>query len=528
MSILPRGMTLGSTRQVPADDRHLATRSELGARLRVLMGGYAAEQVVLGEPSSGAENDLRRATEIAYDMVAHYGMSDAVGPVFHEHRAEHPFLGLRLAEGSQLGPAAEGQVDAEVQRTLTAAAADARALVEQHRRILDRLVGELLARETVEQDDLPRAARGDSRGRRVMRPLVTAITTVCAWEDAWFATSRNRCTRRVATSPSWPWSEPCYSSATMKVRQEAIPGSGLPIAALLGLLGASIGLFMVWNGLLWRAPREASHVSRFVVSYLAVVPLGAAMLLALRRWSWTHLITTTFVVWSIKLVVTAALYQAFARGTATQLVAVAPPAVTSSAPGRNDYRAAVSFASGTVAGHVRLHGAALAGAVVLLDAPLPGRAVPAAQKMDLVVSGSRYAEPLYLAHVDDAIDLVNRDGVLHTAHLTGAGTMPQNRPMPPSADPQRLSLTEPGLYHLRCDNHPGEATWIVVVDHPYATRTGADGAFRLDGVAAGDARLVVLAPDGAAVRRAEQHASVQAGETVEPVIDLDRAPEISP
>jgi cell division protease FtsH len=154
VTIIPRGMTLGSTRQLPGEDRHVATRSELGARLAVLLGGYAAESVVLGETSSGAENDLRRATEIAYDMIAHYGMSDAVGPVFYEHRVEHPFLGQRLASESGIGDAAQSLVDTEVQRVLGAAAAEAKALVEKNRSKLDRLVAALLDRETVEQAEL--------------------------------------------------------------------------------------------------------------------------------------------------------------------------------------------------------------------------------------------------------------------------------------------------------------------------------------------------------------------------------------
>ena len=122
----------------------------------MLLGGYAAERAVLGETSSGAENDLRRATEIAYDMVAHFGMSDAVGPVFYEHRAEHPFLGQRLASESGLGDAATNLVDTEVQRALAAAAAQATGLVEKHRAKLDRLVAALLDRETVEQEELVR------------------------------------------------------------------------------------------------------------------------------------------------------------------------------------------------------------------------------------------------------------------------------------------------------------------------------------------------------------------------------------
>ena len=154
VTIIPRGMTLGSTRQLPGEDKHVATRSELASRLRVLLGGYAAEAAVLGETSSGAENDLRQATDIAYDMVAHYGMSDAIGPVFYEHRSEHPFLGQRLASESALGDAATNLIDAEVQRALGAAVAEARAVVQKHRDKLDRLVQALLDRETVDHDEI--------------------------------------------------------------------------------------------------------------------------------------------------------------------------------------------------------------------------------------------------------------------------------------------------------------------------------------------------------------------------------------
>jgi cell division protease FtsH len=118
----------------------------------VLLGGYAAEQIVLGETSSGAENDLRQATEIAYDMIAHYGMSDAVGPVFYEHHVEHPFLGQRLASETTLGEAAVNLVDTEVQRALSTAASEARGLVQQNRAMLDRLVSALLEHETVERE----------------------------------------------------------------------------------------------------------------------------------------------------------------------------------------------------------------------------------------------------------------------------------------------------------------------------------------------------------------------------------------
>ena len=71
-------------------------QAELESRLRVLMGGYAAERLVLGSISTGAENDLKEATRLASHMVAHYGMSERLGPVYYDHEAEHPFLGQRI------------------------------------------------------------------------------------------------------------------------------------------------------------------------------------------------------------------------------------------------------------------------------------------------------------------------------------------------------------------------------------------------------------------------------------------------
>src|SRR5262249_8077217 len=97
VSILPRGMSLGATQQWTANGKHILTEPELAAKLTVLMGGYAAETTLYGNVSSGSEHDLRQATDFAFRMVAHYGMSERVGPMFHEQRVEHPFLGQRLA-----------------------------------------------------------------------------------------------------------------------------------------------------------------------------------------------------------------------------------------------------------------------------------------------------------------------------------------------------------------------------------------------------------------------------------------------
>ncbi|HMJ52246.1 MAG TPA: ATP-dependent zinc metalloprotease FtsH [Polyangiaceae bacterium] len=154
VSILPRGMALGATHQTPSADKHIMTQPEIDARLRVLMAGYAAERIVYGNPSSGAENDLRRATELAIKMVAHFGMSENVGPVFYEHRNEHPFLGQMLATEGATSDATIHLIEQEARRVLLRASEDAKKTIMQHRDPLDRLVAALLATETVDRTEL--------------------------------------------------------------------------------------------------------------------------------------------------------------------------------------------------------------------------------------------------------------------------------------------------------------------------------------------------------------------------------------
>jgi cell division protease FtsH len=154
VSIIPRGMALGVTQQTPAADRHIMTQAELEARLQVLMGGYAAERVVLGDVSTGAENDLKEATKLATKMVANYGMSKKLGAVFYDHEAEHAFLGHRVATESGTSDATTFAIEAEARETLTAALAGATAAIERQRAQLDALVNALLEHESLEQKDL--------------------------------------------------------------------------------------------------------------------------------------------------------------------------------------------------------------------------------------------------------------------------------------------------------------------------------------------------------------------------------------
>jgi len=164
ISILPRGMSLGATEQTAAEDRHLTTRGELDAKLAVLFGGYASEVGVLGQLSTGSERDLHQATDLASHMVAHYGMSDMLGPVYYEHQEAHAFLGHRIATESGPSDATVHVIEEQARRLLGEARDRAAAIIQHHRDVLERLIERLVERETIERTELseilgPRPAR---------------------------------------------------------------------------------------------------------------------------------------------------------------------------------------------------------------------------------------------------------------------------------------------------------------------------------------------------------------------------------
>jgi cell division protease FtsH len=150
VTILPRGMALGLTQQNLGEDRHLATQPELEAKLCVLLGGYAAEELIFQSLSSGSENDLKQATDLAYKMVAHYGMSEEVGPVYHEHHTEHPFLGQQLATDGGVSDATIHAIENEARRILGRSLEQAKERITAHRETLQRLVDVLLEQESIE------------------------------------------------------------------------------------------------------------------------------------------------------------------------------------------------------------------------------------------------------------------------------------------------------------------------------------------------------------------------------------------
>ena len=154
ITIIPRGFgALGFTMQRPREDRYLTTRTELRHRIAVLLGGRTAERLVLGEISTGAADDIKRASEMARDMVMRFGMSNELGNVvYSEQRSQ--FLQNDIAQVSASEHTRE-QIDAAVAHLLGDAASLADAILTHHRADLDRLAEQLLARETLTAKDMP-------------------------------------------------------------------------------------------------------------------------------------------------------------------------------------------------------------------------------------------------------------------------------------------------------------------------------------------------------------------------------------
>lgn len=292
----------------------------------------------------------------------------------------------------------------------------------------------------------------------------------------------------------------------------------------------SVALFLLWDGPLWAAKREASHVGRFAWSYLLVIPAAATLLAVARRFTWSHLIAATCSAWGIKLVVTSGLYFALARGTAHIPVAPVTPVSSKTrvalAP---DYRPARgAFASGAVTGSVVRGGQPVAGAVVLVNEPAPGLPLPdEAPPFRLTIEGSRYRGLVYLGRADAAYEVESKDAALHTLHVYDGERAVMNMPVPAGNKPHSFAAPERGIYDVRCDTHGSERAALVVVDHPYVTRTGESGELALSQVPAGPIILVVVAPGEGGeslVRRIP--ARVEASETTVVHIDLS-TPEVA-
>jgi cell division protease FtsH len=153
VTIIPRGMALGLTMQLPIDDKHTYTKTYLEGTLTVLMGGRCAEEIFLGHITTGAGNDIERATDISRKMVCDWGMS-SLGPLAYGKKEEAIFLGREIAQHRDYSEDTAIRIDQEVHRIVTTAYNNARGVLENNRETLERIALALLDREVLDATEL--------------------------------------------------------------------------------------------------------------------------------------------------------------------------------------------------------------------------------------------------------------------------------------------------------------------------------------------------------------------------------------
>ena len=160
VSIIPRGRAGGYTLLLPKEDRHYMTKNQLLDQITMLMGGRVAEMLVLKEISTGAQNDLERATEIARKMVMEYGMSEELGPLTLGRKQDTPFLGRDLARDRNYSEEVAFAIDQEVRKIIDQCYQRAKTLLEENLSTLHLVAGKLMEKETLEAEEFNRLMEG--------------------------------------------------------------------------------------------------------------------------------------------------------------------------------------------------------------------------------------------------------------------------------------------------------------------------------------------------------------------------------
>ncbi len=172
VTIIPRGRALGLTQQLPTEDRLSMTREFALNQIAILMGGRAAEEIIFNQKTTGAGNDIERATELARSMVTEWGMSDEIGPLNFAAGKQEVFLGRDFSQGdSGHSQETSQRIDKEIRRIVTEQYQRARTLLDENRHSLEAVAEALLDYETIDGDDIDRLCRGE----KIERPLRPAV-----------------------------------------------------------------------------------------------------------------------------------------------------------------------------------------------------------------------------------------------------------------------------------------------------------------------------------------------------------------
>jgi cell division protease FtsH len=160
VSIIGRGQALGYTISLPGEDRFLTTRAELTDTMAMTLGGRAAEEIVFGEITTGASNDLEKVTETAKQMVMRYGMSERLGPRVFGHDRSMPFLGREFSSEPDYSDEIAREIDDEIRRIVEEAHQSAKDILVEHREDLERVSNLLLERETIDAEQFVKLLAG--------------------------------------------------------------------------------------------------------------------------------------------------------------------------------------------------------------------------------------------------------------------------------------------------------------------------------------------------------------------------------
>jgi cell division protease FtsH len=175
ITILPRGRALGYTMVLPDEDKYSQTRAELLDKLAYMMGGRAAEELVFHNPTTGAGNDIEKATALARAMVTQYGMTERLGAVRLGENEGQPFLGRDIGHARNYSEAVAAIVDEEINKLISQAHQEAFDILTDNRDVLDALVEQLLEKETLDKSEV--AEIFEPLRRREIRPAWTGSET---------------------------------------------------------------------------------------------------------------------------------------------------------------------------------------------------------------------------------------------------------------------------------------------------------------------------------------------------------------
>jgi cell division protease FtsH len=176
VTIIPRGMALGVTMQLPEEDKHNYSRAYLEDQIAILLGGRIAEEITSGNLTTGAGNDLERISSLAHKMVCEWGMSDDMGPLTFGKREEQIFLGREIAKTQDYSEDTAVRIDKEVKRLVMNNYERARTLLTSHKDTLLKIADELLAREVLDADQVKRLAQGLPIDDKSASPAVAAAS----------------------------------------------------------------------------------------------------------------------------------------------------------------------------------------------------------------------------------------------------------------------------------------------------------------------------------------------------------------